>query len=82
MIGIGYFLVLGGIILAIIQADLKWRIIIISLIIVTGTIRVFFTTTSVIVAHLIVFVIISIGGYGYCIWNNVFDPWIKKMKMM
>ena len=82
MLGIGYGLVIVGIVLAIIQATPKWRIIIISLLVVTGVIRVMFFNSPVVICHLAVFIILSLCGYIAWIWNNVFDPWIKKLKMM
>lgn len=78
---IGYFLALGGVVLAIIQVTPKWRIIIIFLVVVTGVIRVKFFSAPTIIGHLAVLVILSLYGYGAYMWNSVFDPWIKKMKM-
>ena len=82
MLGLVYILVFGGIVLAIIQATPKWKTIIISLLVATGVIRVMFVNSPVVICHLAVFIIVSLCGYMALIWNTVFDPWIKKLKMM
>ena len=82
MLGLVYIIVLGGIVLAIIQGTPKWRIIIISLLVVSSVIRAKFFSSPVMISHLAVLIILSLCGYITCIWNNIFAPWLKKMKIL